>query len=1085
MAYLPLSGKRIRGALVFAIPLHKQWYLTIVLLLLILFLPFQTHGERLPLKSYTVADGLPHNVINKIVRDSRGFLWFCTQEGLSRFDGYSFTNYGTAQGLPHPNVNDLLETRGGDYWVATNAGLIRFDPKGAPTNSVIDANESRADVRAMFTVVLPEDSDRHARAINVLHEGHDGTLWCGTYKGLYRLDSSGGRLALIPVDIGMPNEYGEWRLVTDLVEDASGSLWVATHGGLYRRWADGLAARYTKREGLPDDLLHDLLIDHQGQLWVGSRYAGFFRMNLDETHAAPKVAFTLAPHDFEQSEWINQLFETSEHKLWAATAQGLLEFIPEGDAGHPYRLYTPKNGLSSHNVSTLGEDAGGNLWLGSSTGTGAMKLARSGFVTYDEQDGVNSVLSVFADRAGGVCFRGYVLGDKRASIFDGGRVDLLNLSEAAYWLRFGRFYGQRLTWFMPDALKDKSLGWVSEGVTLQARQSGEWWIANGLYHFPAADNFTQLKTARPLAYFGKDSLLGPRQIWRMFADSRERIWVSIIDSAGNGLALWERETQTLRDLTGAANLPSPHDDLARAFGEDRAGNVWIGFNTGLARFRDGAFTFFTAHDGLPPGGITDIYADHEGKLWLASSRGGLVRVDDPESSRPSFTIYTAQEGLSSNVVLAIAEDAYGRIFVATGQGLDRLDPATGRVKHYTTADGLAAGEIRAAFRASDGWLWVGTTQGLSRFLPEREQPSLPPPVLLTGLQVAGAAQQVSALGEAEMRLPDLAASASQLQIDFVGLGFGPGESLRYQYMLEGADKDWGPPTAQRTVTYARLASGRYRFLVRAVNADGQMSSSPAVLTFRVLPPVWARWWFIVLVLLATGGATYALYRYRVARLLEVANMRTRIATDLHDDIGANLTKIAILSEVAKQQQLSGDGKDDSPLSSIARISRESVASMNDIVWAIDPQRDHLIDLVRRMRREAEELFTARDIKLTFQAPGEEQDLRLGVDVRRDLFLIFKEAINNAARHSQCKQVTIDFRIDPPRLTLQIADDGIGFDPSTDSDGHGLENMRQRAEALAGDLTIRTGANEGTTIRLKVPYTRSRRLSGEKHVGHPV
>ena len=167
--------------------------------------------------------------------------------------------------------------------------------------------------------------------------------------------------------------------------------------------------------------------------------------------------------------------------------------------------------------------------------------------------------------------------------------------------------------------------------------------------------------------------------------------------------------------------------------------------------------------------------------------------------------------------------------------------------------------------------------------------------MLTGVQVAGTPQNVSALGERELHLSDLAASASQLQIHFVGLGFAPGESLSYQYMLEGADRDWSAPTAQRTVTYARLALGHYRFLVRAVNADGQVSANPAVSTFRVLPPVWARWWFIVIVILVVGGTVFLLYRYRVARLLEVANMRTRIATELHDDIGANLTRITILS----------------------------------------------------------------------------------------------------------------------------------------------------------------------------------------------
>src|SRR5689334_16514231 len=490
--------------------------------------PRRVEAERLPIKTYTTADGLAHNVINKIVRDSRGFLWFCTEEGLSRFDGYTFTNYGTEQGLPHSNINDILETRAGDYWVATNGGLVRFNPKGTPANRVVAANEAPSNASPMFSVGAPEDTDRYARAITVLLERRNGTIWCGSMKGLYQLDVSSGRFALQPVEIGMPSEYGEQRYVNDIVEDRYGTLWVATPKGLYRRWPNGAVARYASHEGLPDIFIHDLLIDHLGQLWVATRYAGFFRLAFDDTHATPSVAFTLTPHDFGQSEWIYQLFETSEHKLWAATAHGLLEFIPNGDSeGRLYHFYTTSNGLSDHEITALAEDAGRNLWLGSGQGTGVMKLARNGFVTYDRQDGIASVNSIFGDRAGGVCYRGYVLGDTHASIFDGGKVDLLHWQEANYWQRFGRFDGQHLTWFMPDALKGKYLGWMNEGVTLQAQGSGEWWFANALYHFPAADNFAQLKTARPLAYFAKGTPVGARQIWRLFADSRGHIWCSI------------------------------------------------------------------------------------------------------------------------------------------------------------------------------------------------------------------------------------------------------------------------------------------------------------------------------------------------------------------------------------------------------------------------------------------------------------------------------------------------------------------------------------------------------------------------------
>jgi signal transduction histidine kinase len=286
--------------------------------------------------------------------------------------------------------------------------------------------------------------------------------------------------------------------------------------------------------------------------------------------------------------------------------------------------------------------------------------------------------------------------------------------------------------------------------------------------------------------------------------------------------------------------------------------------------------------------------------------------------------------------------------------------------------------------------------------------------------------------------------------------------LRYQYTLEGASAGWTPLSEQRSVTYANLAPGRYRFLVRAVNADGVASAQPASLTFAILRPLWGRWWFLTAVALLVGAALQGLYRYRVARLLEIANMRTRIATDLHDDIGANLTRIALLSEVAKQT------REDLPLSSIARIARESVGSMSDIVWAINPSRDSLLDLTRRMRQHAEEVFTLRDIELQFAAPDATDTLRLGVDVRRDLLLVFKEAVNNAARHSNCSRVAIDLRVHGSTLRLAVVDNGVGFDTAVESQGQGMTSMQRRAEKLRGVVAIASHAGVGTTVTLTIP-----------------
>jgi ligand-binding sensor domain-containing protein/signal transduction histidine kinase len=1051
--------------------LKNAGWMRTALPLLFIILPSFAQAERLPLKAYTVANGLPNNIINKIVRDSRGFLWFCTDEGLSLFDGYRFTNYGTNEGLPHPIVSDILETREGIYWVATNGGLCRFNPKGWPVSATESTRYPQSE-GPMFTVFTPAGADRNARAFRRLLQGRDGTVWGGTFKGLFRIAQIGGRVELLPVDFGMPIELAEQSPIGALLEDRERTLWIGTDTGLYRRGPDGRAVRYDKRDGLPDEHIHDLLEDHRGKLWVGTRHGGLFRLAAEAGPEPPNVTRLYISKNNDLAGWVFDLHESSDGNLWVGTNTALLEFSPDDEEQEtPSHVYSKTSGFSYHEIANVSEDRDGNLWLG--TVNGAMKIARNGFLTFNEQDGIYSVNSLFESGAGELYAYGYVVGDRHASVFDGGKIDILNPGTLMYWFSVGRFDGQRFTWLRPDAWRDVTLSWSDKPFIIHTR-TGEWWFGTvvGLYLFPRVSNFSELKTAHPVTVSTpKDGLALP-VVYSIYEDSRGDIWFSTVVSTSNGLARWERPTRTVRDMSHTEGWTPLKEKLAASFAEDRAGNVWLGFNQGgLARYAAGRFTVFTTEDGLPQGRINDLHLDREGRLWAATSRGGLSRVDEPNAERPSFVNYSIAQGLSSNSTSAITEDLYGRIYAGTGRGLDQIAPGTGQIKHFTTADGLVAGEIVTAFRDRSGTLWFGTSQGLSRFTPQPDAPPLVPPILINGLRLAGERQNVSALGEAEIVLPELTHDKNQMQIDFVGLTFAPGESLRYQYKLEGADADWGAPTEQRTVNLASLSPGKYKFLVRAVTSDGAVSPQPAAVTFTILRPIWQRWWFLALTAALLISAAFALYRYRVARIFELANVRTRIATDLHDDIGANLTKIAILSEVVKQQLGNGKGEKDDALSSIARISRESVAAMSDIVWAVNPRRDSLRDLVRRMRRHAEEVFVPRDIRLDFRAP--EPNLKLGVDVRRDLFLIFKEAVNNAVRHSGCSRVAIALAVTGQSLEFEIKDNGIGFDPKAESDGQGLTNMRERARKLGGELELISEPSGGTRIRVRVPYARAR------------
>lgn len=271
-----------------------------------------------------------------------------------------------------------------------------------------------------------------------------------------------------------------------------------------------------------------------------------------------------------------------------------------------------------------------------------------------------------------------------------------------------------------------------------------------------------------------------------------------------------------------------------------------------------------------------------------------------------------------------------------------------------------------------------------------------------------------------------------------------------------------------TTVFANLPSGANQFEIRAQTADRIYSRQNAIVSFRIAAPLWQRPWFIALTAALIALTAFGFYRYRLNKLLEIERTRTRIATDLDDDIGTNLSKISLLSEIVNLQLADQNIESNRLLSSIAEISRESVGSMSDIVWAINPQKDSVQELVRRMRLHVEEIFLDTDVRVLFNAPDDGVSIKLSMNARREFYLIFKEAVNNAAKHSDCKQIEIDFRLESNAIFLKIADDGKGFDDSQKTDGNGLENMRSRAARNGGKFEIESSAGRGTILKIRFP-----------------
>ena len=545
---------------------------------------------------------------------------------------------------------------------------------------------------------------------------------------------------------------------------------------------------------------------------------------------------------------------------------------------------------------------------------------------------------------------------------------------------------------------------------------------------------------------------------------------------------WERATGKFYHYSDADGLPS--FNAVSSFREDAAGQIWISFREGgIARYRDGRFTLLGTGNGLTGGQITRLMPARDGKIW-ATTLEGLACIDDPLSEHPRVRMYTTRDGLFSNNTFALAEDARGRIYIATAHAIDRLDPATGRFEHFGRGNGVLGTLIHAATTDRTGALWFATVDGVMRYLPRDDAPRDAPAVFISGLRVAGQPQPVPALGVRTLPALELAPDQNNIQIDFYGLDSDLREGVRTQYRLEGAGEEWSAPGDERSITFAKLAPGTYRLALRAVSVDGLVSPEPASFSFTVLRPVWQRWWFIALLLLTTTGLAYALYRYRLAQLLKVERVRTRIATDLHDDIGASLSRMAILSEVVKQQtgSLSAPGgnghhaQSTAILNEIADSARGLVDSMSDIVWSIDPRKDDLRSVVQRVRQFASDVLEPKGIDWSFIVPAEVETLKLDPDARRHIFLIFKEAVNNVARHADgARRVSITLKAEGRQLAGEVCDDGRGFTPKANGEaivrtrgGNGLGNMRARAAEIGGRLNVDSAPETGTRLSFNIP-----------------
>ena len=957
-------------------------------------------------------DGLPQSSVTSIIQTREGYLWLGTFGGAARFDGVRFKTFGAGSaplGFSR-RILSLFEDQRGAIWAGTEEGdLLQLDGEALRSFS-------------------PPNQGGTSKYIRSFAETSDG-LWMNTAEGrLIRF--AGDQFTEITT-----NWILESTSVNSLGLDAAGRLWIGTEKEL-AQWKSNTFEVVWNQKQEPDFDAEMLASSRKGGIWV----AGQGRLRR-----------------FDQGRWVSDygafpwtkgvlmcLLEDRQGQLWAGTyGGGLFCYSTNGSV----TIFSRAEGLPSNVIRSLLEDKEGNLWAGTE-GRGLARLKPAIFTSLGRGQGLASDLILTVSEG------------QEGELWIGTNGDGLDRLKDGKIRHFGPKEGltNECVW---SVLEDSRRNlWV-----------GTW--GGGLFKL---ENDT-------LSPFGNLPACGP-VVCGLFEDSQQRLWL--------GQLLNEATiTHLFHDQTVVTKLPVhlPRVD-ARAIVEDKTGRIWLGTRgDGLYSFHQGQCTRFTRENGLVSEFILALYADPDGIVWIGT-RDGLNRMQDSR-----LTTFTVENGLVDNTICSILEDNEGHLWFGSGSGVFQADKqelnrcAAGKQSGvscfgYTKADGLPSLECSsgcqpAACKTRDGRLWFPTVNGLAVVDPKQVIINpIPPPVRIEEVVIEENARTTlfevpsprTAAGVAidsaapEPALLKVAPGKPRFEFHYTGLSFSAPEKVRFRYKLEPLEETWVEAGTRRSALYSYLQPGNYRFRVLACNNDGIWNQVGASLSLVLLPHYWQTWWFRCLVAGLIILFFVGIYEIRLAAERRLNRLRWRIARDLHDEVGSNLGSIALLGEVAPKTT----NVPYEEISEIRRIALQTIESLRDIVWFLDPGKDNLEDLVPRMRETARTML-----------PGIKFDLRSSIagattcpslELRRNLFPIFKEILHNIVRHSRATQVEIEVETSPRQFLLKVSDNGKGFEESTVRPGNGLKNLRRRAADLKGELKIASNPGQGTTVTLKAPVT---------------
>ncbi len=1002
-------------------------------------------AQRLPKPdALTIEDGLGFRNVTAVAQDSRGLMWFGTLQGIERYDGQNFIKYGNDPQadfqFPGEDVfqESMLSINDSTLWMVANGQLYSL-------NIYTHASENLSAAAGLKGKIFS------------LRQGKNGTIWLVTdddqQQVLYRQEAGlHFRQVATAKHLRMP--------FASVACDPNGNAWWSTN-------AEGL--RLFSPDG---ELLHSVKPD--SFIWFGTKmyFTPVFADSRNRVFIMPKSTYQIwqyhpenGSHDIIADSLSTPAYrnlEDSQGNVWFAMKDGLLRYSE--DAGKKPTMTdfsgSVKNELQFLNIFDLYEDRTHVLWVATDNGLLRFPIGKQSFKNHLTVPGVawgNSMRGMFQAKTGDV----YAFCD--------------NIKFGLYRLK-PETGESRLEFPPEDSPTSTALEQSVKQFIFDKKSNEAWAISDYLLKINLNNGTTDV--VAPFAGIANKFDHNPFYLLK----------------DGSFLLGSKLETLTVYDpKTGIQNLLFPNGlhgakpTNTEIFLEDTNGLIWVGTNSG------GLFCFnrkgeTLAHfstktkPALSKDHVLALHLDTAGKLWIGTFGGGLNCLELPldRSQDPlgfknltglSLRIFTQKEGLCDNNVVSILEDDEGNIWAATYNGISCYRVKEQEFRNFFEEDGLSNNEFNytSALKDAQGRLWFGGMNGVNVFAPQDIlQAEKNPPLCLTGISFYNQQQdkiETQVIGSPLVGRYLISPHVSWFQFNWALPNYFKPDKNHYHVWLEGLEAGWSYLGSTPFIRYNKLPPGDYILHVKGSDSKGNWSEAELAVPITVRPFFYQTIWFYLAVLVLVAGIAFAISRYRIQQLLEMERMRTRIASDLHDEVGSMLSGLAMQAELL---EMTAPEKDRSRIEHIADISRTAVSKMRDLVWSIDSRRDKVKNLLDRMREQSADLLQPRDIGCRFELGELPLEKKLPVDIRQHIFLIFKEALNNVVRHSSASEVTVRFGNFDGQFELSIHDNGSCSPPMADDKvvtGLGLSNMEMRAGKLGAKLEVER--SEGFMVRLRM------------------